>query len=188
MNSETLCEICSQLLSSPTSLTCCYSSVCLECFKKILPKESKNGDKLYYKCPFCKKDNQTSAAKSNLFLSRYIDFCYKKGKFQNISCDGCCVKYKLTEGSACSECGNKYFCKECNAIMHSSENTKSHQRINVSSLIKNYTGSLNKAMICQNHPKEKIEFICLKDLTTLCKLCMSTHTRTCPESKITSLE
>lgn len=188
MNSETLCELCSHTLSSPTILACCYSSVCLDCLKKISVKETRGTDKLIYKCPFCNKERQSyTSAKSNTFLARYIEFCYKSGKLQSLQCGNCQDIVQSCEATLCKDCDNKYFCKECNVSCHSEENKKSHNRMSVNNVIRNYTGNLNKPMLCSSHFREKIEFICLKDLSVLCKTCVVTHKRNCKENKIVSL-
>jgi len=188
MNSETLCEICFQIVSFPTILSCCYSSVCLECLKKSSSNEIKNQDKQLYKCQFCKKENQSySSSKFNTFLARYIEFCHQKGQFQNITCDHCRVKVKSTEAFGCNDCNNKQYCKGCDLKIHDSEK-KNHKRSCITTIMKTYAGSINKAILCQIHPKEIVEHICLKDLTTLCKFCVPSHTRSCFENKIVSFE
>lgn len=189
MNSETVCEICSHMISSPTVLMCCFSSVCSDCLKKITVKDPKRVTRPSYKCPFCSKEQQIStSAKPNVFLSRYIEFCYRKGKLQNVPCSQCQTSIKSTDANICGACGNQYFCKDCNSTVHNTETAKSHIRTSVNTVLKNYNGSLNKAMICPLHMKEKIEFICLKDLVTFCKTCVANHKRTCKEHKIVSLE
>ena len=189
MNSEIICEICSQIVSSPAILSCCYSSVCTECARKLSVRETNTFEKYCYKCPSCKKDHHSHAfIRSHTFLSRYIEFCHKKGKFQSVSCQNCQKTIKSTETIICDECGHSYLCKDCDVSVHTVEHKKHHHRTSVANIMKNHIGSLNKGIMCNTHQREKMEYLCLKDLSSLCKYCVSTHSRTCTENKIMSFE
>ena len=189
MNSEIICEICSQIVSSPAILTCCYSTVCTECARKLSVREANAFEKSCYKCPSCRKDHYSHAfIRYHTFLSRYIEFCHKQGKFQTVNCHNCQKPVNSSETCICSACGNNYLCKECDTSIHAAEDKKNHVRVSVSSVIKKFAGSLNKTITCNTHTKEQMEYLCLRDMSTLCKFCVPSHTKACPESRIMSFE
>lgn len=189
MNSETLCEICTNMISIPTVLTCCSLSVCLDCLRKITTKDMKRLGKPYYRCPSCNREQQVLAAvRPNVFLARYIEFSYKKGKLQNITCGHCQTPVKAADTTICSACEYKHLCKTCSITIHSLEQTKNHVRTNLGTALKNYAGSLNKAMLCPSHVTEKLEFICLRDFVTCCKACVPNHKKACKEPQVYPFE
>jgi len=189
MNSETLCQICSQLICSPIILSCCSASVCLECIKNISQKDKRNPDKLYYKCRLCSKDHQPfDSKKANTFLSRYIEYSHQKGYFEDVDCENCGIKKNFVETFGCNECNQKFLCKDCYSVSHNVSINKNHKTVNHGQIIKGFTGSLEKAILCQDHLNQKIEHICLKDLTTLCASCVAEHTKICKEKKLLPFE
>jgi len=175
MNSETQCQICSQLICSPITLPCCFASVCLECIKQISSKEKRNSDRFIYKCSLCSKDNQSvDPKKVNIFLSRYLEHCSQKGCFEDVNCEDCGNKKNFVETFACNECNKKVLCKDCHSALHSTSMgiNKHHKPVNHGLIVKSFVGSLDKPILCQDHPNQKNwAYLLERPLPSLFNLC-----------------
>lgn len=185
MNHETTCQLCQHLFSTPISLSCCPSAICLDCLSTLSYKKDKDSEKLYYNCPFCKKEGEeVEGTTNNTFLAQFIEYSSDKEKFSQTVCERCDKVTDYDEIVICNECNNKSLCKDCSDSIHSVGKFKFHERSFFVKGVAHQTNCITKLIGCSNHPKEKIEYICLKDSQLLCAFCLPTHRQTCKNNVI----
>lgn len=182
-HSETTCQLCQHLFSSPLILPCCSHSLCSSCLDTISYQKDNDPSKLLYNCPFCKKDSEEStSALPNNFLQDFLSQLTKSNESATIPCERCENPTKYDQIIICNECHNTKLCQGCSNHIHSVGKFKSHERSPFLNGVVHQATCLTDLTTCNTHLKEKIEYICSKDSTLLCSLCIPTHKQTCKAS------
>lgn len=182
---DIVCPSCRSFLSNPVTLSCCITSICGNCLKLLLYADNKTGTKILYNCPFCKAEGEESAnVYQNSFFTRYVELASKENidMDQNV-CDRCDKKLKISETYVCQDCGGRLFCNDCLDAIHSVGKYKSHEK----NLFQNSSfnsSSFSDEITCQFHKNEKAEYICTKDFSILCNICLGSHKQVCRNSNL----
>ena len=187
ISNEIICPLCKHLLTKPVLLACCLTATCYGCLKKISYRSDSLSGEIYYNCPFCKKDHENlETVTASNFLQEYLNYLSKKGKPEFIICDRCDKDFGLEEVLICYCCDERVFCSSCNEILHSTGKYIEHTRkpYHINKIKKEGETYLS----CKNHIKEKIEFVCMKDMSMLCNYCLASHKQACKSSHILKMK
>jgi B-box zinc finger. len=181
--------VCKHLFSCPVVTPCCSTSVCLDCLKRFSHHEGKHNDRLVFNCLFCKKEKEDfGLITPNNFLTIYIDQSLKRGNEDELLCERCDKKFKISQIYICSDCGSRNFCQDCTELIHGAGRYREHKYSSIVKGVIHQADALAEGSICHIHVREKIESICLKDQTVLCNLCAITHKQSCKGGTIVPLK